>query len=90
MSDADNADLACQVAVEWTTDYLEGALASARAVQLEQHLLICDACVRYLDQQRTVARALPQLGAAPPAAPNARERALEVFRRRGHGGGEQP
>ena len=55
---SDDPDLACQRVVELVTDYLEGALPSAAGAQLEQHLLICDACSVYVDQHRSLATAL--------------------------------
>lgn len=66
----EDPDLACRRVVEMVTDYLEGALPGAGAERLEQHLLLCDACMDYVDQHRSVMRALSQLaaGSLPEAA----------------------
>jgi len=80
---SDNPDLACQRVVEMVTDYLEGALPSDTGAQLEQHLLICDACSVYVDQHREVARALAQWiePADPAALENSKNAALGAFRK---------
>jgi anti-sigma factor RsiW len=80
----DKPDLACQHVVEMVTDYLEGALPPDDAAQLEQHLVLCDPCVQYVDQHRTLIAALGQLPAresteAPATASSAA--ALEAFRK---------
>ena len=75
-------DLACQTVVELVTDYLEGALDVPDSTQLEQHLVLCDACVSYVDQHRNVLAALRKLPAAEPGAPAPlRGAALEAFRK---------
>lgn len=73
-------DLACRRVVEMVTDYLEGRLDTEAQVQLEQHLVLCDACVNFIDQHRALVGALRTL--APQAAsPEARQAALRAFRR---------
>jgi anti-sigma factor RsiW len=62
------------------TDYLEHKLEIADHVQLEQHLLLCGACVDYVEQTKAVVAALRALPAAAPAA-DGREAALKAFRR---------
>lgn len=75
-------DLACRHVVEMVTDYLEGALPTESAEQLEQHLLICEACAIYLNQHRTMLRALTQLSEREqPSVERARDAALQMFRR---------
>jgi len=46
-------DVRCQEVVEVLTEYLEGGLADDQRELLEQHLLVCASCDRYLDQMRT-------------------------------------
>jgi hypothetical protein len=46
-------ELQCREVVEVLTDYLEEALPAARRVVLEQHLVFCEGCDRYLVQLRT-------------------------------------
>jgi predicted anti-sigma-YlaC factor YlaD len=58
---SEDPDLACQRVVEMVTDYLEGALEQDSGAQLEQHLLICDACSTFVDQHRTLTHALSRL-----------------------------
>ena len=78
---SDNPDLACQRVVEMVTDYLEGALPEDTGAQLEQHLVICDACSLYVDQHRAVSRALSQLTPQPAAALGSKNAALAAFRK---------
>ena len=61
------------------TDYLEGKLAPDEQGKLEQHLLLCDPCVQYIEQTRQPARALGKLPAA--SAPPAARTAFHVERR---------
>ena len=51
----------CQELVELVTDYLEGALAEARALEVERHLQECVDCLRYLGQIQLTARLLHHL-----------------------------
>jgi anti-sigma factor RsiW len=81
----EHPDLACKRVVEMVTDYLEGALPTEDAAQLEQHLVLCDPCVQYVDQHRTLIAALGKLPAldstASPAATASNTAALEAFRK---------
>lgn len=79
MSDS-RADLACRQLVEMVTDYLEGQLSPADSARLEQHLVICDPCVHYVEQTRLTVEALKRLPQQPPA-PAAREALLQAFRK---------
>ena len=74
------ADLACNQVVEMVTDYLEGDLSADERAQLEQHLVICDPCVHYIDQSRLTVEALRRLP-RDPVAPAARNALLEAFRK---------
>jgi anti-sigma factor RsiW len=47
--------LTCAQFVEIISDYLEGALAPAEKIRVEEHLEVCPGCVYYLDQlERTI------------------------------------
>ncbi|HEX2128611.1 MAG TPA: zf-HC2 domain-containing protein [Solirubrobacterales bacterium] len=72
-------DLACTEEVELMTEYLEGALPPAEAARLERHLSTCPGCTEYLEQMRTLAGSLNELGpeAIPPAI---RDELLHAFR----------
>lgn len=60
--------LRCREVVELVTDYLDGALAPADAVRLEEHLAACAPCVRYIEQVRQTIRAsgVVEAEAVPP------------------------
>lgn len=45
-------ELQCREVVEVLTDYLEDALPARQRVVLEQHLVFCEGCERYLGQLR--------------------------------------
>ena len=53
--------LACREVVELVTDYLEGALSPAWRARLGEHLAACRDCAAYLDQLRTMVRALARV-----------------------------
>ena len=73
-------DLPCRRAVDMVTEYLEGELAAAERAQLEQHLLICQACADFVAQNKLTIRGLRTLALQPlPVA--ARANALAAFRR---------
>ena len=71
--------ITCQEVVELITDYLEGALPSDEASLFEQHLNLCEGCVRYVAQIRTTVAAVGRL--TPQHVPaETRERLLAAFR----------
>jgi anti-sigma factor RsiW len=49
-------DLTCREFVEIVTDYLEQILPTSERLRCEQHLVVCSACARYVDQTRTTIR----------------------------------
>ena len=51
-----SSDLTCRDAVELVTDYLERTLSAEDRVRFEQHLLVCAACSRYVEQHRVIVR----------------------------------
>ena len=72
-------DLACTEEVEIMTEYLEGALPREEAARLERHLETCPGCTEYLDQMRTVAGSLGELGSESIPA-GIRDKLLAAFR----------
>jgi predicted anti-sigma-YlaC factor YlaD len=49
-------EVTCQQFVELVTEYFEGALEAHTLSQVEEHLVMCDWCVRYVGQmQATIA-----------------------------------
>lgn len=71
--------MTCQEVVELVTDYLEAALPEAEASVFEQHLLLCEGCLRYVEQIRTTVATAGQLH--PDDVPTElMERLTEVFR----------
>jgi predicted anti-sigma-YlaC factor YlaD len=54
-------NLRCREIVELLRDQLDGRLAPADAVCVEQHLHACTWCMTYLDQMRTTIALLGEL-----------------------------
>lgn len=79
MSDG-NPDLACRRVADIVTEYLEGELAPAQRAQLEQHLLICQACAQFVAQHKSTIGGLGALAHKPPTT-SARDAALAAFRK---------
>ncbi|HXM56420.1 MAG TPA: zf-HC2 domain-containing protein [Candidatus Dormibacteraeota bacterium] len=46
-------DLRCSDLTAVVTDYLEAALTADEAIDVEQHLLICDGCLAVVERMRT-------------------------------------
>jgi predicted anti-sigma-YlaC factor YlaD len=74
-------EVTCQQFVELVTDYFEGTLPSRTLSHVEEHLVMCDWCLTYLDQMEATIRSLGELS-DPPAAelPEALLSALSVNR----------
>jgi hypothetical protein len=73
----------CVDLVDSVTDWMEGALTDDARLTLEEHLIICPYCTRYLAQLRLSMRVLAesdkrQPSDAPP--PAARQALLDAFR----------
>jgi predicted anti-sigma-YlaC factor YlaD len=65
-------EVTCQQFVELVTEYFEGSLAPRTQGQVEEHLVMCDWCVTYVEQMEATIGALHELNepaAATPAAP---------------------
>ncbi len=73
-------DITCREFVEIATDYLEGALPEEKLQLVEEHLILCDPCIVYLDQIRATVDALPGAIADEPLPDNTRETLLTMFR----------
>ena len=61
-------EVTCQQFVELVTDYFEGALEPRTLSQVEEHLVMCDWCVTYVEQMQTTIASLQALG--EPNAPD--------------------
>ncbi len=62
VSDFSTADeVTCQQFVELVTDYFEGALPPRMLSQVEEHLVLCDWCVTYVEQMQATAESLRKL-----------------------------
>jgi predicted anti-sigma-YlaC factor YlaD len=72
-------DLTCAELVELVTDYLEGALGTEERERFEEHLVICEGCVNYLDQMRTTVALTGRLR-VDDLAPEVTGELLEAFR----------
>jgi len=68
---ADADEVVCQQFVELVTDYFEGAMAPRTLSQVEEHLVICEACRNYLEQMRATVASLHALKPPAPAEPSA-------------------
>jgi len=58
-------EITCQELVELVTPYLEDALDETTLVALEEHLVMCDWCVDYVEQIRATIGALETLPPDP-------------------------
>ena len=65
-------EVTCQQFVELVTDYFEGTLTTLTLSRVEEHLVMCDWCLTYLEQMRATIASLGALGEAhspePPEA----------------------
>lgn len=77
-------EVTCQQFVELVTEYFEGALEPRTLNQVEEHLVMCDWCVTYVEQMQETIAALGELGdERPPEPPDS---VLAVLRTRRAGG----
>jgi predicted anti-sigma-YlaC factor YlaD len=63
-------EVTCQEFVELITDYFEGALTPRTLCHVEEHLVMCDWCVTYLEQMEATVASLARLrepGASEPS-----------------------
>ena len=77
-------EVTCQQFVELVTEYFEGALDPRTMSQVEEHLVMCDWCVTYVEQMQATIASLQDLNDEPsPEPPDSVLAALR--RRRAHG-----
>jgi anti-sigma factor RsiW len=76
-------EITCRQFVELITDYFEDALEPRTLDQVEEHLVMCDWCVTYLEHTRATIDALGQLRAAPAPAEPAAQLLVALASRRG-------
>ena len=55
-------EVTCQQFVELVTEYFEGALSRDTMSQVEEHLVMCDWCVTYVEQMQATIASLRELG----------------------------
>ena len=77
-------EVTCQQFVELITDYFEGTLATRTLSHVEEHLVMCDWCVTYLEQMEATIALLGALGETSAPEPSA---ALMSALRAKRGGG---
>ena len=73
-------EVTCQQFVEMVTDYFEGALEPHTLSQVEEHLVMCDWCVTYVEQMQATIASLPELG--DPSTPVPTDSVLAALRAR--------
>ena len=73
-------EVTCEQFVELVTEYFEGALEPRTLSQVEEHLVMCDWCVTYVEQMETTISVMHQL--SDPTAPEPPPAALAVLRAR--------
>jgi predicted anti-sigma-YlaC factor YlaD len=62
-------EVTCQQFVELVTGYFEGALMPRTLSQVEEHLVICDGCVTYVEQMQATIDSLRSLKEEAPREP---------------------
>jgi hypothetical protein len=62
-------EVTCQQFVELVTDYFERALTPRTLGHMEEHLVMCDWCVTYVEQMKTTIESLRDLRQRPSAQP---------------------
>ena len=55
-------EVTCQQFVELVTDYFEGSLPPRTLSEVEEHLVMCDWCVAYVEQMQATVDSLRKLG----------------------------
>jgi anti-sigma factor RsiW len=54
-------EVTCQEFVELVTEYFEGALGPRTLTQVEEHLVMCDWCVTYVEHMQATIASLREL-----------------------------
>jgi anti-sigma factor RsiW len=73
-------EVTCQQFVELVTEYFEGALQQRTLSQVEEHLVMCDWCVTYVEQMQATIGALREL--SPDSRPEPPDAVLAALRAR--------
>ena len=77
-------EVTCQQFVELVTEYFEGALQARTMSRVEEHLVMCDWCVNYVEQMQATIASLRELGGE--RSPEPPESALALLRTKRAGG----
>jgi predicted anti-sigma-YlaC factor YlaD len=77
-------EVTCRQFVELVTEYFEGALQARTLSQVEEHLVMCDWCIIYVEQMQATIVALRELG--DEHLPEPSDSVLEALRSRGEAG----
>ena len=77
-------EVTCQQFVELVTEYFERALEPRTMSRVEEHLVMCDWCVAYLEQMQATIASLREL--VEERSPEPPDSVLAVFRARRAGG----
>jgi predicted anti-sigma-YlaC factor YlaD len=77
-------EVTCRQFVELVTEYFEGALEPRTLSQVEEHLVMCDWCVTYVEQMQATILALREL--KDEHTPEPPDSVLEALRARKPGG----
>jgi predicted anti-sigma-YlaC factor YlaD len=77
-------EVTCQQFVELVTDYFEGALQPRTTSRVEEHLVMCDWCVTYLEQMQATIASLREL--EEERSPEPPDSVLAALRTRTAGG----
>jgi anti-sigma factor RsiW len=77
-------EVTCQQFVELVTEYFEGALSARTLSQVEEHLVMCDWCVTYVEQMRATIASLREL--TNERSPEPPDSVLAALRARQAGG----
>jgi anti-sigma factor RsiW len=62
-------EVTCRQFVELVTEYFEGALEPDTLSQVEEHLVMCDWCVTYVEQMHATLASLRELRDEPAPEP---------------------
>ena len=79
MTVRDPATLECREVVEIVSDLLDGSLAAGDRARVEQHILVCPPCTRFLAQMRSTVGGLGDLRGAHEPVEVSRE-LVDLFR----------
>lgn len=64
-----NEFITCQALIDFLDDYVEARLSPPERARFDEHLEVCDACVRYLKSYRGTVRALSLVASQDAGVP---------------------